>query len=73
MQNYSITLYAYNRIIMDLTLYGKNALVCGASKGIGRACAIELSKLGAHVTLVSRSPDLMSEVIHEMDMDIIYW
>jgi 3-oxoacyl-[acyl-carrier protein] reductase len=40
---------------MDLNLTGKHALVCGGSQGIGRAAAIELAQLGAHVTLLSRS------------------
>jgi 3-oxoacyl-[acyl-carrier protein] reductase len=40
---------------MNLSLVGKNALVCGSSKGIGKAAAIELSKLGANIILVSRS------------------
>jgi 3-oxoacyl-[acyl-carrier protein] reductase len=52
---------------MNLSLKGKNALVCGSSKGIGKATAIEIAKLGANVTLVSRSPQIMSELIHELD------
>lgn len=55
---------------MDLDLFGKNALVCGASRGIGKAAAIQLASLGANITLVSRSADKMSDVIKEMDMDI---
>lgn len=55
---------------MNLNLYGKNALVCGSSKGIGKAAAIQLASLGASVTLVSRSPEKMSAVIKLMDMDI---
>ena len=51
---------------MDLNLQGKNALVCGSSKGIGKAAAIELAKLGANVTLVSRSPEAMGEVLQEL-------
>ena len=39
---------------MNLDLTGKHALVCGASQGIGRAAAIELARLGAHVTLLAR-------------------
>ena len=33
----------------------KRALVCGSSKGIGAAAAIELSKCGASITLVARN------------------
>jgi len=34
---------------------GKHALVCGASKGIGQACALELARAGARVTILARS------------------
>ena len=51
---------------MNLDLSNKNALVCGSSRGIGKAAAIELAQLGANVTLVSRSADLMSDIIREM-------
>lgn len=47
---------------MNLSLKGKNALVCGSSKGIGRAAAIELAELGANITLVARSADKLTEV-----------
>ena len=53
---------------MDIHLYGKNALVCGSSKGIGKAAAIELAELGASITLVSRSAEKMSDVIKDMKM-----
>ena len=44
---------------MDLELTGKVAIVGGASKGLGRACAQALAEEGAAVTLCSRSkPDL---------------
>ncbi len=54
---------------MNLSLSGKNALVCGSSKGIGKAAAIELAKLGANITLVSRSPDLLAEVLKELPVN----
>jgi 3-oxoacyl-[acyl-carrier protein] reductase len=44
---------------MDLMLKGKIAIVGGASKGLGRACAQALAEEGANVALCSRSqPDL---------------
>jgi 3-oxoacyl-[acyl-carrier protein] reductase len=52
---------------MDISLVGKNALVCGSSRGIGKASAIILSQQGANVTLVSRSEDKMKAVLVELD------
>ena len=31
---------------MDLGIAGRNAIVCASSKGLGRACAIELARAG---------------------------
>ncbi|ARN82798.1 SDR family oxidoreductase [Methylocystis bryophila] len=39
---------------MDLRIDGKSAIVCGASRGLGRACAEALAGEGALVTLVAR-------------------
>jgi 3-oxoacyl-[acyl-carrier protein] reductase len=40
---------------MELNLRGKTALITGASKGIGRACADVLAEEGVNVILVSRT------------------
>ena len=40
---------------MDLGLQGRKALVCAASKGLGRACAESLAEAGVEVTICSRT------------------
>lgn len=40
---------------MDLGLNGKRALLTGASKGMGRACALALAREGVAVTIVART------------------
>lgn len=44
---------------MQLDLSGRHALVCGASQGIGQACAKELAELGANITLLARNADTL--------------
>ncbi len=48
---------------MDLSLNGRNAVVCGASRGIGRACAVALADLGASVALIARDEASLEEVL----------
>lgn len=52
--------------MISIDLSGKNALVCGASQGIGRACAIALAKAGARVTAVARNAEKLSELMKEL-------
>ena len=44
---------------MDLGIAGKNALVSGASRGLGKACALALAQEGVNVTIVARTPDVL--------------
>lgn len=54
---------------MNLDLNGKNAMVCGASAGIGKASAIALANQGAAVTLVARNEDKLAAVLKELPND----
>lgn len=49
------------------SLSGKNALVTGAGKGIGRAIAIALAKEGVNVALLSRTSSDLQAVADEVE------
>jgi len=49
------------------SLKGRVALVTGASQGIGRACAMELARMGATVALCARSEAKLAEVADEIN------
>lgn len=51
---------------MELKLNGKHAVVCGSTQGIGKAAAIELAKLGARLTLVSRNEEKLVDTVKEL-------
>ncbi len=48
--------------LMNDELKSRRAIVCGSTQGIGRACAVELARLGAEVTLVARNADALADV-----------
>ena len=41
---------------MDLGISDKKAIVCAASKGLGKACAISLAREGVDMTICARTP-----------------
>ena len=52
---------------MNLSLEGKNAIICGSTQGIGLAIAHELALLGANCILMARNEDSLKEAIKELD------
>jgi short-subunit dehydrogenase len=51
---------------MDLELKGKVAIVGGASKGLGRACADVLAEEGARVAVCSRTSAALERAAQEI-------
>jgi 3-oxoacyl-[acyl-carrier protein] reductase len=51
---------------MDLGIRGKQALVCGASKGLGRGCAEALAADGVNLTLVARTADVLDQTAQQL-------
>ena len=47
-------------------MINRTALITGASRGIGRVCALELARAGARVILAARSLDKLEEVAAEV-------
>ena len=52
------------------SLTGRNALVCGSSKGIGRAIAIGMAAAGANVTLAARSEGELAHTRNMLDSSL---
>ena len=48
------------------SLVGKTILITGASSGIGRATAIECSKLGATCVITGRNDERLNETLSQM-------
>jgi len=62
---------------MDLGLKGRVAIVAAASKGLGRAVAMELAREGASVAICARSESNLAEaaakIRAETGRDIFTW
>ncbi len=51
---------------MDMGLKGKTALVCAASKGLGKACAMALAQEGVSVTITARTLETLEATAAEI-------
>ena len=51
---------------MDLGIAGRRALVCAASKGLGRGCAEALARAGVDVTIVARTEAAVKRAAEEI-------
>jgi 3-oxoacyl-[acyl-carrier protein] reductase len=51
---------------VDLGVAGRTALVCGSSKGLGRACAEALAEAGVNLVLCARSQGPLDEAAAEI-------
>jgi 3-oxoacyl-[acyl-carrier protein] reductase len=51
---------------MQLGLKGKTAIVCAASKGLGKGCALALAQEGVHVVITARGADVLEATAREI-------
>lgn len=51
---------------MDLGIAGRKAIVCAASKGLGRACAFSLAREGVDLTLIARTAETLEATAAEI-------
>ena len=51
---------------MDLGIRGKRAIVCGASKGLGRGCAEALAAEGVDLVIVARTESVLDQTGSEL-------
>jgi 3-oxoacyl-[acyl-carrier protein] reductase len=51
---------------MDLGIKGKNALVCAASKGLGKGCALALARDGVNLVITARGKEALEATAEEI-------
>lgn len=54
---------------MDLKIRGRKAIVCAASKGIGRACATALAHEGVELVINARNPETLAATAAQIAAD----
>ena len=51
---------------MDLGIRGKTALVCAASKGLGKGCALALAQDGVNLVITARGREALEATAAEI-------
>jgi 3-oxoacyl-[acyl-carrier protein] reductase len=51
---------------MDLGIRGKTALVCAASKGLGKGCAVSLAREGVNLVITARGKEALDATAEEL-------
>ena len=51
---------------MDLGIRGKTALVCAASKGLGKGCALSLAREGVNLVITARGREALEATAEEI-------
>ena len=51
---------------MDMGIRGRRAIVCAASKGLGKACALSLAREGVDITMIARTKDVLEAAAKEI-------
>ena len=62
--------------LKKINLKDKTALVTGAGKGIGKACAVALAEAGANLIIISRTKkdlEKVSKIIRKFNSKCIYY
>ncbi|MBV9522249.1 MAG: SDR family oxidoreductase [Alphaproteobacteria bacterium] len=51
---------------MDFGIAGKSAIVCAASKGLGKGCALNLAREGVNLTIIARGKEALEATAAEI-------
>ena len=51
---------------MDLGIRGRKALVCAASKGLGKGCALSLAREGVDLVITARGREALEATAEEI-------
>jgi 3-oxoacyl-[acyl-carrier protein] reductase len=55
-----------NDMLMNISITGKSAVICGSTQGIGYAAAKELAELGANCILIARNEEALVTAVSEL-------